>query len=121
MQAKGEDVAADEIKKMDVLFTFKGNKLTVRDELGKFDHYSVSLDPTKSPAQIDLTDLGDNAPKGICHAIYSLDEQDLKLCLGTNFNPDEPDERPREFATKKGSDCRPPKGKYLFVLQRQKK
>ncbi len=121
MQEKGEEIPADEVKKMNILFTFEGKKLTVRNDDGKLDYYSFTIDPTKSPAHIDLKDLSEHAPPGVCHAICLLADKELKLCLGTRFNPDEADERPTEFATIKGSEGRPPKGKYLFVLQKPKK
>jgi len=121
MEAKGEKVSNEKVTEMNIVFEFKGNKLVIKNDDEKLDHYSFTLDPTKAPAHIDLKDLGERAREGICHAIYSIDDRQLKVCLGTNFNPDELEERPKEFATVEGSANRPPKGKYLFVLQKREK
>jgi uncharacterized protein (TIGR03067 family) len=67
------------------------------------------LDPAKSPRTIDITYLGPVRKTGL--GIYTLDGDTLKLCL--SLNPDHVDERPREFATRKGAM------RILVTLKRQ--
>ena len=63
----------------------------------------------------------DAAKPGIIHAIYSLEKGELKICMGSNFTPDEPEKRPKEFATAAGSENRGGKGKLMFTFKREKK
>jgi len=61
--------------------------------------YSYKLDPSKKPPEIDLT-ITDGEFKGKTFpGIYQLDGDTLKLCRA---QPGQ--ERPTEFASKKGSD-----------------
>jgi uncharacterized protein (TIGR03067 family) len=57
------------------------------------------LDPAKSPRTIDIVYLGPVRKTGL--GIYTLDSDTLKVCL--SVNPDRVDERPTEFATRKGA------------------
>jgi RNA polymerase sigma factor (sigma-70 family) len=84
---------------------FKGDKVTIKVEAG------FTLDPTKSPKQIDLSpSLGDpNQKDPTIRGIYELSGDDLRLCIGA---PDA--ERPAAFASAKGSRI------MLLALKRAK-
>jgi uncharacterized protein (TIGR03067 family) len=101
------------------VITVKDATFTVQHGAGRPDQFAITLDPGKNPPHIDLRELGDGAPAGMCPAIYALDKGRLKLCLPTQFLPAAADERPAEFATGTGAD-RPRKGRLLFVLERAK-
>src|SRR5262245_49833718 len=77
-----------------------------------------TIDPTKSPAHLDL--IVDAGKKEVCHAIYRIERGELTICVGTNFSPNKSSERPHEFATILGSEKRPPKGKLMFTFKRVK-
>jgi uncharacterized protein (TIGR03067 family) len=123
MEEKGEKVAAEVLNEEKISVTIKGNELTMWQG-GKPDRYTFTIDPSKKPAHMDLQESSDKARPGTCHAIYLLEKGELKICVSSNFNPDEPEERPKEFATVLGSENRPPKGtkgKYLFIFKQEKK
>jgi uncharacterized protein (TIGR03067 family) len=123
MEEKGEKVTAEVLKDEAISITVKGNELTMWQR-GKADRYLFTLDPSKKPAHLDLMESGDKVRPGICHAIYKVEKGELKICVSSSFNPDEPEERPKEFATVLGSENRPPKGtkgKYLFIFKQEKK
>jgi uncharacterized protein (TIGR03067 family) len=123
MEEKGEKVPAKDLKDEDISVSIKGNELTMMHR-GKADRYTFTLDPGKKPAHMDLQESGDKARPGTCHAIYSVEKGELKICVSSSFNPNESEERPKEFATGSGSESRPPKGmkgKYLFIFKQDKK
>ncbi len=83
------------------------------------EKFRVTLSPQKKPARIDLRLIGkDVDPSKACHGIYALEGGKLKLCLGTEFTANDPEERPGEFAT---GGKMPPRGSLLFVMERVKK
>ena len=97
--------------------TFTGDRLHQLDtaQNGADLRYSFKLDPTKTPATIDMTvteagNAKDNEQVGkTLHGIYALDGDNLKLCTDPNV-------RPTTFDTKgKGRDT------VLTMLKRQKK
>jgi uncharacterized protein (TIGR03067 family) len=68
------------------------------------DEFTFELDPTKKPKRITLTKANGNTWLGI----YSLKDNNLKICLAHRTAK----EPPSEFAAKKGSKT------VLLVLQR---
>jgi RNA polymerase sigma-70 factor (ECF subfamily) len=91
--------------KQNLELVFKGDKVTIKVEA------DFTLDPAKTPKQIDLSPtLGDaNEKNPTIRGIYELSGDDLKLCIG---GPDA--ERPAAFASAKGSRI------MLLVLKRAK-
>ena len=71
---------------------------------GRVEKGTYQLNAARQPGEIDATTEGkDGTEKGI----YAVDGDTLKLCLATGGG-----QRPREFATRKGSD------QILIVLRR---
>jgi uncharacterized protein (TIGR03067 family) len=121
IEEKGEKASPEQVKKEEFSAIIKGNELALRHKKAEPDRFSFTLDPEKKPAHLNLTRLGKDARPGVIHAIYSLDKGELTICLGSNFSPDKPEDRPQEFATVLGSEKRPPKGKLLFTFKQEKK
>lgn len=112
VEKDGKKVTADDVK--DLRIVFKGGEFIAKSAKGegKERKSKFTLDPSKSPKQIDITPL-EGPDKGQTAAcIYSLENGQLKLCmpyfkdLGT---------RPKEFKTQAGD------GRMLFVLKRVKR
>ncbi len=82
----GEKLPDDLLAKLNVKFTFKGDKV-ILDFMGKEVEGTFKIDPAKKPPHIDLT-IMDKTGAGI----YAFDGRTLKICAG------EPgDARPKEF------------------------
>jgi uncharacterized protein (TIGR03067 family) len=120
MEEKGQRISVEEVKAEGCSFVIRGSEFLLKERGKTKMRFSFKVDPTKSPRHIDFQRRDGPTVPGTCHAIYSLEKGQLKICIGTNFNPDEPEERPQEFATKLRSEGRPPKGKNLFILKRNR-
>jgi uncharacterized protein (TIGR03067 family) len=94
-------------------YTFKGDGLRFRgDETtpGADLEFSYTLDPKKTPKEIDLklTKVPDNkGVRSVSKGIYSLQGEELKLCYSD-------EERPTKFETK-------PKDRTSLVVLKRKK
>src|SRR5262249_10140482 len=98
----GKNVPEKEIK--NVKFVFEGEKMTVDDgKGGGGDAGGIKVDTYKKPAHLDITTKGKTYP-----GIYSLKNNELKICFGES-------ERPSEFASGEGTKT------VLVVLKREKK
>jgi uncharacterized protein (TIGR03067 family) len=95
--------------------TVKGDDMVFHHRADDIERVKFVIDATKSPAHLDIKLKG-----GICHAIFRVEKDQLVMCAGSNFNPDETENRPREFVTGPPED-RPQKGKLLFRYKRIKK
>jgi uncharacterized protein (TIGR03067 family) len=86
-------------------FIFTPDQLTIKGKDGKKEIVSFKIDPSKKPKIMDFTpeDKKKNASPG--KAIYELDGDTLKICVGP------PDKRPDEISDK---------GHVLFTLKRKK-
>lgn len=60
------------------------------------DPVNYKLDPSKTPAQIDLTDPDGGDKGGTMYGIYKLDGDTLTICLVSSKDPAD---RPKEFKT----------------------
>jgi uncharacterized protein (TIGR03067 family) len=104
--ATRDGVAAPAEEGPKIKLTFKGNKLTLLEGERPYNA-TVMLDATRKPATINFVlEDGKQTVKGI----YLLDGDTLKMCTGAPGN-----ERPREFASKAGTDV------SLTVYKREKK
>jgi uncharacterized protein (TIGR03067 family) len=95
-----------------------GNVFVANDETWSFDkdqvlspklEWSITLNPTAKVKKIDLVPR-ESRPPVSWSGIYSLDGDDLKLCVDTTG-----DDRPKEFSTEKNP------ARVLITLKRQKK
>ena len=95
MEAGGEKAPEDAIKSMGM--EFADDKVFLKDAKQKKEG-TYKIDPSKKPTTIDITP-ADGPDKGKpLPGIYMIDGDTLKLCAA-----DEPgQDRPTEFATKKG-------------------
>ena len=115
LEQRGVKLTAKEVEEEGLSITVKGNELTLRHGSSQ-RRFSFTLDTSKTSAQIDLKVAGG----GVVHAIYSLENGVLRICFASSFTPDEPEARPRGFATG-DSDSRPPKGKIMLTLKKATK
>jgi len=107
-EAKGEKVPAEEVAELEVIFA--GDTIQVK-EAGKVqEKFSFKIDPSQKPKTIDMT-FTDGPKKGRTdRGIYGFEGEQLKICIQENKDA----ARPKEFATKGGTDL------SLVVLKRIK-
>ena len=103
-----EEAFAKEFKSKGKII-FEGDKLTIMIGDVKLGEATYKLDPSKKPKTMDaVSTFGpDKGQKSL--AIYELDGDKLKICIT------EEKDRPKEFATKKGSKT------TILDYQREKK
>jgi uncharacterized protein (TIGR03067 family) len=121
LEEKGKKLTPEEVRKENFSITIMGNELVMRQGTGTPVRFSFTLDPGKKPAHIDLRQLGEKARPGVVHAIYLLENGELKICFGGHPTPNKPEERPQEFATAKEDKESPAKGKVMFTVKRSEK
>ena len=93
-----------------VRFTFKGEKISIRDHIDRPQiEVTYTVDAKKSPNQIDVT-ISDPAIKQKILGIYEIKGDELKMCFRNPENAAAG--RPTEFATKGSS------GLALIVFKR---
>ena len=83
----------------------------------KFANITFKIDPTKTPKQIDMVNLGPKGKEFTLLGIYELQRNELKLCMPFPFEGkvDQLQKRPTEFKSGQGSND------VVGVYQRQKK
>jgi uncharacterized protein (TIGR03067 family) len=101
-ESRGKSMPAEEIARMSA--TFAGDKFTLWEGGGVNVAASFSLDPAKSPKQIDLKKEDGKSQL----AIYELSGDELKLCVDESGKG-----RPSSFATSGA-------GNLMLVLKRKK-
>jgi uncharacterized protein (TIGR03067 family) len=84
---------------------FAGDKLTIKPAVGDDETVTYKIDPSRKPKAIDLDPKSERLKADLGKAIYELDGDTLKLCIGP------PDKRPTGFADKDAA---------LLVLTRKK-
>jgi uncharacterized protein (TIGR03067 family) len=99
----GEDVPAEKAKNQ--TFTFRGDKVTSRQDGKQKDEATYQLDPGKKPRHIDFKAEGKTFP-----GIYAFEGGKLKVCFAQSGA-----ERPTKFESPAGSKI------ILIVLKRAKK
>jgi len=93
-----------------IRFTFTDNRLVVRQGAKKEDEATFTIDPTKTPKEIDITaGKGPNAGK-VSKGIYAFEGDTLKLCAAAPGQ-----KRPTEFKSDRASRA------GVLVLRREKK
>jgi uncharacterized protein (TIGR03067 family) len=70
---------------------FAGDKLTLKPAVGQDEAVAYKIDPSQKPKTMDLEPENNKLKADLDNAIYDLNGDTLKLCLGTKDN------RPREF------------------------
>ena len=71
-------------------------QLIATKDNGTEDPLNYKLDPTKSPAEIDLTETRANGKTETMYGIYKLEGDTLTICAAMS---DKPADRPKEFKT----------------------
>ena len=104
-QRGGEAAPAELLGKLSL--TIKGDSMTVSEGSARDEKATISLDPGKSPAAIDIKPARPGRETVL--GIYKLNGDSLTLCWSKEGA------RPTEFASKPKSD------QVLFVLKRAKK
>jgi uncharacterized protein (TIGR03067 family) len=84
---------------------FDGGKLTIKPAVGDEEEATCKVDPSQKPKTMDLDPENEKLKADLSKAIYELDGNTLKLCIGP------PDKRPAEFTDK---------SRALLVLERKK-
>lgn len=92
VEARGMKVPEDKLKGAAVII--KGDKITMADPGKAAKELVFKIDPTKKPKHIDLTDPKE---KDTAPAIYSLDGDELKICVPLAMKDAK---RPETFDTK---------------------
>lgn len=70
---------------------FAGDKLTLKPAVGQDEAVAYEIDPSQKPKTMDLEPENNKLKADLGKAIYELNGDTLKLCLGTKGI------RPREF------------------------
>jgi uncharacterized protein (TIGR03067 family) len=96
-------------KAKDGTMTFEGDTLTIKFD-DKEHKATVKIDPEKKPKQIDVTPTDGPEKDKVLKGIYSLDKEELKLCVAHESGA----ERPTEFESKENSQI------LLIVLKKGK-
>jgi len=95
----GEQVPPEELKQF--IFLFEGDRLTMRkfkDDSGTL--CQIRVDATKQPKWIDLGMPSLAAGSTVLEGIYSLEGDDLNLCITSGLRNGAAPPRPTEFKTK---------------------
>jgi uncharacterized protein (TIGR03067 family) len=98
-------------------FVFEANKLTIvppAADTGVVDKrsFTIKLDPSKKPAQVEITALDGDHKGAVSPGIYELKADTLRWCQS-----DDPEskKRPKDFASPEKSKI------YLFTFKREEK
>lgn len=92
VEARGMKVPEDKLK--DAAVIIKGDKITMADPGKGSKDLVFKIDPTKKPKHIDLTDPKE---KDTAPAIYSLEGDELRICVPLAMKDAK---RPESFETK---------------------
>jgi uncharacterized protein (TIGR03067 family) len=107
-QKDGKAMPEEEAKKFKL--SIAGNKFVLRKDAVVISEGTFTLDPTKTPKQIDETLTAGPSQGKIFLAIYEIDRSQHKVCFAAAGK-----ERPKQFSSAAGS------GHLLQVWKRDKK
>jgi uncharacterized protein (TIGR03067 family) len=106
-QNDGKAIPEEEAKKLKL--SIQGNKFVLRKEAVIISEGTFTLDPTKTPKQIDETITAGPSKGKVFLAIYEIDKDHHKVCFAAAGK-----ERPKQFSSIPGS------GHLLQVWKREK-
>ena len=96
LEGKGLKITEEDLKKFgkedDRKVVIKGNQI-IATQKGTDDPATIKLDPSKSPAHIDLTSMKDGKPE-VDYGIYKYEKGILTICAGEKG---EAKDRPKAF------------------------
>jgi uncharacterized protein (TIGR03067 family) len=119
-EESGDELTPEAAKRERMQFIFKGETLIIKHKDQVIEEFSVTVDPSKDPKQIDLRfTKGDDKGK-ICLGIYSIDGDQMKICTNTKLHPTTKEKRPNVFSTKDSREESKIRGLMLCNLERQK-
>jgi uncharacterized protein (TIGR03067 family) len=122
-EAFGEKMKEEEFGKDEAEKTVKITKDTIQNnEKGKLQSYKYTIDPSKSPAEIDITFPAKGKKPEISYGIYKLEGDTLTLFFMGSY---EAKNRPKEFKTLKmdypvTKDTKEPVGGLIFIILKRK-
>lgn len=114
-EEKGRKIPAAEVSQDGLVI--KGNEMEFQRGGKTMKKFAFTVDPTRKPGNIDLK----AEDGGVVHAIYALENGQLKLCLWNQFSSNKPEERPQEFRTARGAADAPRGGNLMFVYKKDAK
>jgi uncharacterized protein (TIGR03067 family) len=117
----GSKFGAEEAKKEEEVFVIRRDSLVIRDKGKIVVEATVTVDPDGRKGAINFKHKSGKYKDKTCHAIYTLEDDKLKICTASKMRADEPKDRPTVFSTEKQQEKvgdRP--GKLLFILEREK-
>ena len=82
IEAAGEKVPDDRVKKLDLTYVFDSGKVTVRRPDRPDNPGTYNVDPSRAPKRIDLFLSG----QGITRGVYKMNGNTMRLCLVTDDN-----------------------------------
>jgi RNA polymerase sigma-70 factor (ECF subfamily) len=103
----GRKVTSDEVTDLRLVFHGEEIALGAADGKGRTRKLNFTLDPAKSPKEINLTSLDGQEKDKSTPGIYSLEKGQLRLCYFRDGTA-----RPKDFKTSQGD------GKLVLVLER---
>lgn len=116
----GHKITPEDAKNEGVRFVFRGDSLVIREKSKIVDDLTVTLDPGGRKGSIDFKHNSGKYKGKTCHAIYSLDGDQLRICTASKLRADSPEERPTIFSTAKKQEKESDRpGKLLFILRRE--
>lgn len=114
IEAKETISVGEEAKKEQISCVISGKSLTLRQGHQTFQHTFTVRSREKPPALDTTFPEG----KGVNHAIYRLEGDKLTICVSRKWNPNEPEERPIQFTTKR-SENKELSGLVVYAFERK--
>jgi uncharacterized protein (TIGR03067 family) len=107
-EINGKDALGDEFKRFKIIYDDAG-RVTVEKDNAVIARATVTIDPTKKPATMDITYMQGDCKGKTYRAIYKIADDTYTICLSPTGR-----ERPQDFASKPDSNV------ILETLKREK-